>query len=373
MKGSVFFDKRMKRYCVLWYDKAIRRTRQIWTYKGFKLETKEMADKLLRSMQGDYENGCFRIEKFINNETDVALYLRSWLETIKPNLSPATYKDYKNSIEKHIIPFFATKTLMLHEIGYDTLVQLKNSIKRSGKGQFNVINCLRAGLGYAWKSGRIHTMPAFPEKKTYNIVDPVIKWLPSDRQEAVIGAIPEEHQPIFWWLKYHLRRPSEACALLKEDYKDGIFCVCRGFSARVVHNRTKTGEKHLVPAVSAFADHIEHEQDKQRREGILSPYFFVNPKSKNKDRHYTVDFLADTWREACRAVGENIQLYSGTKHSTASQMMNEQGYTLDEIQIAGDWKNRESVKKYAKVEVSARKNLLEGKVVKLISKKKVGE
>ena len=51
--------------------------------------------------------------------------------------------------------------------------------------------------------------------------------------KAVIGAIPLRDQPIFWWLKYTLRRPAEAMALLKEDFKDGMFTVHRSFSAKV--------------------------------------------------------------------------------------------------------------------------------------------
>lgn len=46
--------------------------------------------------------------------------------------------------------------------------------------------------------------------------------------------------------------------------------------------------------------------------------------------------------------------------------------TLDEVQMAGDWASKESVKKYAKVKVSARKALLEGKVIKLTKKEKKG-
>ncbi len=54
------------------------------------------------------------------------------------------------------------------------------------------------------------------------------------------------------------------------------------------------------------------------------------------------------------------------KHSTASQMKNEWGYTDDQIQEAGNWSRKESVKKYAKTEVAARRSLLEGpKVIPL--------
>lgn len=364
LKGTIGFDKRSRRFYVRWYDNKIGRTIRIWFYKGIKLETRTLADKLLKLMQGDVENGVFILEKYTQNETDVVPYLKTWLESIKGNLSPATYKDYRNSIDNHIAPFFKTKLVQLHEIQYDIINELMGKIPRSGKGKLNVIYCLRACLDYAWRSKRIQAMPAFPKKKDYNIVEPVIKWLPSDRQEAVLSSIPVEHQPIFWWLKYHLRRPSEAIALLKEDFDGEVFMVQRGFSARQVHNRTKTGEIHAVPSVSDFMKWIELERAKQLRHGIISPYFFVNPRSRKTDKRYTLDFLEKTWKKACAVCGENIGLYYGTKHSTASQMVNEKHYSIDEVQLAGDWKRRESVTKYAKVEVSARKALLEGKVIK---------
>jgi hypothetical protein len=73
--------------------------------------------------------------------------------------------------------------------------------------------------------------------------------------------------------------------------------------------------------------------------------------------------LERLWKQACARTGEDIPLYQGTKHSTASQMINELHYSQSELQMAGDWARLESVKKYGKVEVSARKALLEGKVI----------
>lgn len=361
MKGKIGFDAKMKRYYVSWYMESIKQTKKLWFYKGIKLETESLAQKLLAAMQGDVENGTFRIEKFTQYETDIVPYLRSWLKAIKPTITPATYNDYKNSIENHLAPFFKTKLINLNEIEYDTLVELVGTIKRTGKGKINVMYCLHACLDYAWRSRRLQSVPPFPKKKLYQIVEPVIKWLPSDRQEALINAIPLEHQPIFWWLKYHLRRPGEAMALRKEDYEDGVFQVHRGFSAKQQIDRTKTGECHIVPAVSSFMPYLEIEQQKQKEHGIVSPYFFVNPFSKKEGKHYTLVTLERIWNNACAVMGEDIDLYHGTKHSTASQMINELDYSQSELQMAGDWARLESVKKYGKVEVSARKNLLEGR------------
>ena len=88
MKGSIFYDKRMKRWCVLWYDPSVKRTRHIWRYKGMEMEGRSLAVKLLSAMQGDLENGIFRIEKFLNNDTDVIPYLREWLEHIRQLFCP---------------------------------------------------------------------------------------------------------------------------------------------------------------------------------------------------------------------------------------------------------------------------------------------
>lgn len=365
MKGSIGYAKHVKRYYVRWYHAPEKRTIKIYKYKGQFLETRKLAEKLLASMQGDVENGVFLLEKYTRMECDVVPYLYSWLEAVKSTLSPATYKDYKNSINNHLAPFFQTKTLMLHEIQYDTLMELISTIQRSGKGKQNVLYCLHACLDYAHKARRIPSMPAFPDKKSYNIVEPVIEWVNEERQRKILEAIPLEHQPILWFLKYHLRRPAEAMALRKEDFIESVFEIKRGFSAKVNIDRTKTGEIHLVPMVSEFERYLKSEQDKQKKHGIISPYFFVNPQGKKKGKHYTHVMLNNLWNKACAKVGESIRLYAGTKHSSCSQLINEYGYDIHMVQMATDHAQLESVKRYAKTEVSARKALLEKKVMQL--------
>ncbi len=88
-----------------------------------------MAEKLLACMQADVEKGIFRIEKYTKEvPTNVVPYLEEWAEEEKPHLSPATYKDYINSIRNHLIPWNGRNPVQLHEIQYDVLC-------RSGKYQ----------------------------------------------------------------------------------------------------------------------------------------------------------------------------------------------------------------------------------------------
>ncbi len=365
MKGTIGFATNVSRFYVSWYDQTTGRTRKIWHYKGLHMYSRDLAEKLLAAMQGDTENGIFQIEKYIRNVNDIVAYLRKWLDSIKGTISLGTFKDYKNSIENHLVPFFRTKTIELNEVKYDTLMDLLGKIQRDGKGKQNVMYCLHACLDYAWRSNRIACVPPFPKKKAYNIVEPTIEWLPEKRQKAVIEAIPSEDQPIFWWLKHYLRRPGEAMALHKEDFKEGIFTVKRGFSAKQETERTKTGEIHILPILSEFLPHIEIENAKQKGNGIISPYFFVYARGKKDGKHYTHGVLNALWNEACAKTGESISMYAGLKHSSASQLVNEYGYNIHDLQIAGDWARLESVKKYAKIEVSTRQAILEKKIVRL--------
>jgi DUF917 family protein len=60
-------------------------------------------------------------------------------------------------------------------------------------------------------------------------------------------------------------------------------------------------------------------------------------------------------------VGENIDMYSGLKHSSCSQFINEKHYSLDQVQVMTDHALRESVKRYAVVQLEEKRRLFEGK------------
>lgn len=97
----------------------------------------------------------------------------------------------------------------------------------------------------------------------------------------------------------------------------------------------------------------------------FSPYVFINPLARTRHQHYTLESLGRIWKAACTASGESISLYAGLKHSTACQLHNDKGLSLSDLQVAGDWARLDSVKRYAVTEEARRKELLEGKVVRI--------
>jgi integrase len=152
--------------------------------------------------------------------------------------------------------------------------------------------------------------------------------------------------------------------LQKSDFDGKVFTIHRGVSARKFVDSTKTGEIHQIPCHSDFRPFLEYELEKQKRHGIISPFLFVNPSGKLKGKPYSQGILGKLWYKALEDVGEeHIRPYAGTKHSSCSQFINEKEGNQFELQMITDHARLESVKRYAKTEISRRKELMERKVL----------
>ena len=368
MIGNVFFMKDRGRWGVSWpKPRGQRGSYNIYRYKGEFIYDKRIALKCLSLIQARYEQAqqglcVFRIDEFLGkNFTDVCEYYENWMrDVIEPKRKPATIKGYWSYYRNWIKPFFEQHNIMLHEIRLDTLTALLNSIKLSGKGKQNVMMAMHSMMDFAWRSERIPEMPPFPRRSDFGIVEPTIRWLPEVRQMAIINAIPEKHRPIFLWLKYHYRRPAEACALMWEDYDEinQVFIITRSVSGRKIVQSTKTSVVHIVPCAPEFITYM------QSAKKTLGQHVFQNDRARRKSKRYTNESLNTIWRQACQSVGESIDLYSGLKHSSCSQCINEKGMSVHDVKVLTQHERIESVYKYAKTEVSRIRELMaRGKVL----------
>jgi hypothetical protein len=67
------------------------------------------------------------------------------------------------------------------------------------------------------------------------------------------------------------------------------------------------------------------------------------------------------WNTACKSVEEDIDMYSGLKHSSCNQYINEKHYSFNQVQMLTDHARRESVKRYTSVQLEEKRRLMEGK------------
>ncbi len=342
-------------------------------FKGYKIYrdgygqfmyAKKQAERRLHEIQTDYERSqrgecAFRIERYTGKGfTDVIEYFEEWLKT-KENKKPATIKGYKSYFKTWIKPFFEKYPVMLHDIQLDTLHQMLEFIKLSGKGKYNVMNCFHTFLDFAWRSRRIPEVPPFPKKEDYNIIQPKIEWIDSATWWKAVDLMPMHHRPIFLWMYYHLMREAEACALRWEDWDEvnQNFIVRRSISARQEVNSTKTGKVYVTPCHSDFLPFMK-ELIRNRSD---SPYIFVNPLARNNGQRYSNESIKTAWKNVCSQLDISIRPYAAIRHSRATQMSVELGMTAYEIHEAGTWKRIDSVYKYRDLQLDRKKSLLERK------------
>ena len=353
-KGGIGHDPRMRRWYVSWYHGG--KTHKIWFYNGIPLDSERLADRLRTAMRSDEDRGVFRIERYLHQKSEIGPLIDDWIKNVIAKRAPATKSLYKSLLDKHVKPFFDEKRLCLNEIDYGILLELKNRLEIAESSQKVLFRILKSFLLYAKKLNRIESLPVLPSGDDFTIEEKPPVWLSEERQMRVINAIEPEHHPIFLWLKYHFRRPGEACALQKQDWDGERFIIRRTFSNQELHNRPKHKKITTIRCVAPYWPILKAYQRQEYQ--LASPFFFVNPNGRAKGKHYNLSTLRDIVERACKKTGENIGLYQLTKHSSASQLVNEYGLNPHDVQMVLDC-SPNTVRHYAQAEESARSAILD--------------
>jgi hypothetical protein len=102
----------------------------------------------------------------------------------------------------------------------------------------------------------------------------------------------------------------------------------RAISARKMVESTKTDFEHVIPYHPNFIEVI-----KAMRKKSVGGHIFKNEKARRGSKRYTNESLNIIWEKACKSVGESIDLYSGLKHSSCSQYINERGLSISDLKV----------------------------------------
>lgn len=229
--------------------------------------------------------------------------------------------------------------------------------KNIGKTAINILYAFHSMMDYALRTCRIKSIPPFPKRENFPLAPRKIEYLSPEEFDCVLSKIHPAHIPIFRWLKFHFRRPGEACAIKKSDYDpvNESFLIHRAISARQLVDSVKTNWKnqrcHLIdcdPEFVATANRL-------LRENQDSPFLFVNRNARKEGKRYTLESLRNIWYAACDDAGiKKIWTYRGTKHTACMEFL-ENGGTDDELMILTDHANRESVKAYREITLNRKR------------------
>ncbi len=112
-----------------------------------------------------------------------------------------------------------------------------------------------------------------------------------------------------------------------------------------------------IPEIPPFPKLSDYKIDYLARQP--GQFLFENPRARKDGKRYTLESLNRLWRQACKETGESIDMYSGLKHSSCSQFVNEMGGALSDLQVLTDHARLDSVRRYAETQIARKRELMD--------------
>jgi integrase len=336
--------------------------------QGQALDSFQRALLLLSHIQHEIENHIFDPSKYVASDIKKFYFenlLDKWIadkerDAEKGQLSYSYINPLKGHIRNYIKPYFKgqdvrdIRTIDVKEFGR----QLPD--KLAPKTQKNIINALENFFNTLLADEILVKKPIFPK---ISVPEPAIKWCNREVQDSILNAIPDKHRFIFFFLTRQGLRPAEAVAVKWEDIdlSNGIITVKRTMSYRKIVERTKN--KKVRPRL-IHPDVLDILKSIPR--GLPNVYLFVNPNSK---KPYLTDTLQRLWKEACKAVGVDIELYQATRHSVAS-MAASSGVSIAIIKEVLGHTDIRTTQKYSHVNVLSQSQVFAAQKINSVQLKK---
>lgn len=313
------------------------------------LVTEAMAREVRRIILQDIERGVpekTAVSPYLPQESHVEKVIESWLvelerrvdlEKRSPNYTRRLRKFQKGK-GGHWQHLYGET---VHSLNYATIADWTLELLENGVHEttvFHAASALRTALRWhAKRSGGTYACPEFPELKrgkyTPELLEPA-------QQNAVLEQIPENARGAFLFMADLMARPGEARAVLVSQYdfrtrEFDLQNAIQGPRKDARRGSTKGRDRRILVATDRLAAWLEEHVSKERRlarAGVL----FESPEAQDKDFRWADSTLRHTWdRARSRVEGlPRAGLYTGTKHSTATWLRRNAGFSLEEIGLA---------------------------------------
>lgn len=255
----------------------------------------------------------------------------------------------------------------------DYLGYLKKNYSFSGKTIKNILDHFKTFLRYAMNDLEIlDKIPTFP---VVEYSEPQINWLSPELQKRVYETIPDDDKPIIAFLMLTGCRPGEARALKCKDVNLdlGVITINSTFSGRIYREKRKgrRAKGVVIPIHPEIEGYIKNRVTSNLPEAFLFVY-------KKTGQHYTEDKLKRIWDKVKKLVGlsQDIRLYDATRHSFASQLINNNISLVSVSRLLGH-SSVKMTEKYAhsdigKLKIEMSNISLNKEIIKLGENKKAG-
>jgi integrase len=278
-------------------------------------------------------------------------YYHKKLSFIAPSYLPTFTKHIKTAKE-----FFSTIDIReFRKIDIEKYKDYLNTLKIGQKTIKNYLDTLKAFLNWCRNILEIiSTVPAFPQ---IEIPKPKIQWVDTETQALIYHATPEQDKPIMLFLMLTGCRPAEARALRVKhiDLKRGVITVGETFSRNVLRpkRKGKNAPNVFIPIHPELMTTL-----RECIQGKLPDAFvFVNSRTGNP---YSQDSIGRLWNSIKKKLNLplSLRLYDATRHSLASNLIN-QGATLSDVSKILGHTNISTTTRYAHMDISRAKCVIQ--------------
>lgn len=276
-------------------------------------------------------------------------YLHNWLLSIKANVEPYTFRNYKFIIERKVIPYFTSKKLLLKNLkAYHLQEFYSYCLNKENLNPNTVIRYhanIRKALHTAFKQELVTSNQADlvdkPRKKRY-----IANTLPIIDLFKILKEIEGTHLelPTFFSVCYGLRRGETAGLLWSNiDFKEKKIIIGNSLvegENRELLNRKKMKTKssyrtlELIPEVENFLLEIKERQEKNKKtfKGSYNYKYEDNICVKENGELIKLGYITQKFKQITRKLGYSDIHFHCLRHSFATNMY-DAGMDMKELQM----------------------------------------
>jgi integrase len=339
--------------------------------RNYPLSDYEQANRLLHVMRDEVDRGAFDLRKYVHQALKPLQfdnYATAWIgrqsrRAEQGHITWEYFRKLRGYVHNHLIPSLGRYNVRDLQEGQIEDFWLELPSRLTLKTRHHILAALHKIMADALRRKDIGRIPDFPE---YDLPETAIKVLDVETQERILAQIkcPIRHA-FFLFLMRTGCRHNEARALQwkRVDLQHGVATIAAGMDGGIYKDTTKEKNVREVPLTEDLVEVLEE---------LPAPFKKTNFVFTLNGRPLTTNMVWRTWTEACRAVGVEISPYQGTRHSLATQLLNE-GVSEKHIQALLGHKTRDMMDRYAKMQISTLKSVLQARCPRTVPKTKYND